>query len=644
VYHLLLLRRYLTSKALPLLSAVAVMLCTATVLIVWSIMGGFLSVLLESGRTLVGDVAISWPTVGFGYYQELIADLEKDPAVAAATPMVETFGVVKLPDDRIQGVFVKGIDGPGYAKVTGYTEAPWWRPLDRPLPKDKDARDMRVTGAAALVEMLPATLDELSRGVAGVQSDIKGDPAADAVIRPLVDFAARLRELKARAQGVRDQNVQLPRDPAKLDVVKNAANLSAEVGGVIRAILDRKPAQVPPALASALGHLTSLSTKVDALYADARSVVLRDGSLALLFSDGLELTKPDASGAARDAMVPGIEMSGFNIRRPAGYYSVVGRGVRLPDGTIRDINGFLPNHDLTLNVLPLTGAGRSMSMVSRIFPVANEFKTGVYDIDKNTVLVRMGALQEMLKMDQATIAPRETDPYDIEPGAGGGGVPSSAGAVVSPARVTTVLVRGNDTAPLATLKERATKIYAAFAARHPGKVPDAAGSGGINISTWEEQQGTLVSAVQNEIVMMLIILGVISMTVSFLILAIFWAIVSEKTKDVGILRAIGAGRSGVAGLWLGYGLVIGVIGSILGGAAAYAIVLNINPIHEWLGSALGIVIWNPKVYYFSQIPNRVDPVRALLVVAAGIGFSVLGALIPAVKAAHMDPVKSLRFE
>jgi lipoprotein-releasing system permease protein len=256
----------------------------------------------------------------------------------------------------------------------------------------------------------------------------------------------------------------------------------------------------------------------------------------------------------------------------------------------------------------------------------------------------MGALQEMLKMDQATIAPRETDPYDIEPGAGGGGVPSSAGAVVSPARVTTVLVRGNDTAPLATLKERATKIYAAFAARHPGKVPDAAGSGGINISTWEEQQGTLVSAVQNEIVMMLIILGVISMTVSFLILAIFWAIVSEKTKDVGILRAIGAGRSGVAGLWLGYGLVIGVIGSILGGAAAYAIVLNINPIHEWLGSALGIVIWNPKVYYFSQIPNRVDPVRALLVVAAGIGFSVLGALIPAVKAAHMDPVKSLRFE
>jgi lipoprotein-releasing system permease protein len=100
----------------------------------------------------------------------------------------------------------------------------------------------------------------------------------------------------------------------------------------------------------------------------------------------------------------------------------------------------------------------------------------------------------------------------------------------------------------------------------------------------------------------------------------------------------------VAGLWLGYGLVIGVIGSILGGAAAYAIVLNINPIHEWLGSALGIVIWNPKVYYFSQIPNRVDPVRALLVVAAGIGFSVLGALIPAVKAAHMDPVKSLRFE
>ena len=55
-----------------------------------------------------------------------------------------------------------------------------------------------------------------------------------------------------------------------------------------------------------------------------------------------------------------------------------------------------------------------------------------------------------------------------------------------------------------------------------------------------------------------VLFGIISLTAVFLVLAIFWAMVSEKTKDIGVLRAIGASRPGVAGLWLSYGLAIGV--------------------------------------------------------------------------------------
>ena len=58
MYQALLTRRYLTSKLMPLLSALAVTLCTAMVLTVWSVMGGFLNVLLDSGKTIIGDVAI----------------------------------------------------------------------------------------------------------------------------------------------------------------------------------------------------------------------------------------------------------------------------------------------------------------------------------------------------------------------------------------------------------------------------------------------------------------------------------------------------------------------------------------------------------------------------------------------------------
>ncbi len=143
---------------------------------------------------------------------------------------------------------------------------------------------------------------------------------------------------------------------------------------------------------------------------------------------------------------------------------------------------------------------------------------------------------------------------------------------------------------------------------------------------------------------MLVLFMFISLTAVFLVFSIFWSMVSEKTKDIGILRAIGASKAGVAWLFLRYGLSIGVLGSVLGGTIAYLIVLNINPIHEWIGSALGVYVWDPSVYYFTEIPSEVEPMKAVLVLAGGVIFSVLGALVPAVKAANMDPVRALRFE
>jgi lipoprotein-releasing system permease protein len=167
---------------------------------------------------------------------------------------------------------------------------------------------------------------------------------------------------------------------------------------------------------------------------------------------------------------------------------------------------------------------------------------------------------------------------------------------------------------------------------------------GVRVQTWREKNAMFIGAVQKEIVLVLFIFGVVSLTAVFLVLAIFWAMVSEKTKDIGVLRAIGASRAGVAWLWLRYGLAIGVVGALLGGAAACVIVWNINPIHEWLGRALGIVVWDPKVYYFSEIPSQIDGQKAAIVMVGGMLASVAGALVPAIKAAWMDPVRALRWE
>jgi lipoprotein-releasing system permease protein len=214
-----------------------------------------------------------------------------------------------------------------------------------------------------------------------------------------------------------------------------------------------------------------------------------------------------------------------------------------------------------------------------------------------------------------------------------------------PARVTSVIVKGkedvSDERALDRLSVAVRGVYEQFEKAHAGKVPSTAH---IQVKTWIDMNSSIINAVKNEISLVLVLFIIISLVAVFLVLAIFWSMISEKTRDIGILRAMGAARSGVAGLWVFYGFVLGLTGAVLGVALAYLIVLNINPIHEWMGRALGIQVWNPKIYYFTLIPAKVDPVHAAMVLVGGAMSAVVGALIPALHAARMNPVKALRFE
>jgi lipoprotein-releasing system permease protein len=149
-------------------------------------------------------------------------------------------------------------------------------------------------------------------------------------------------------------------------------------------------------------------------------------------------------------------------------------------------------------------------------------------------------------------------------------------------------------------------------------------------------------------------------------------------------------------IFLRYGLLIGIVGSIVGALLAWAVVDNINAIHDllgtpapawlqvlaWIGvaaslalavmgmvraSALqavvwvfitlglaavalvllqhrGFLVWDPSVYYFSRIPSSLDMNTVVTTMIGGVVFSVIGASIPAARAADTDPVKSLRYE
>jgi ABC-type transport system, involved in lipoprotein release, permease component len=164
------------------------------------------------------------------------------------------------------------------------------------------------------------------------------------------------------------------------------------------------------------------------------------------------------------------------------------------------------------------------------------------------------------------------------------------------------------------------------------------------VRTWEQKQGPLLEAVAVESAILNVLLFLIITVAGFGILAIFYMIVVEKTRDIGILKALGASSQGIMTIFLSYGLSLGIVGSGAGVALGLLFVHYINEIEDFISTVTGHKVFDESIYYFHKIPTAVHPMMVFWVALGAIVIAVLASVLPARRAAAMHPVRALRYE
>jgi len=249
-----------------------------------------------------------------------------------------------------------------------------------------------------------------------------------------------------------------------------------------------------------------------------------------------------------------------------------------------------------------TVSGQQLAPVHARFLVSDYVKTEMSDYDSNYVYVPLDYLQKLRGME---------------------------------GHVSSIQIRLNNPEEADVVVQRLQEIF-------DETLPN--GNRLYVIQTWQKKQGALFGAIAVERGLLNVLLFMIVAVAGFGILAIFSMIVVEKTRDIGILKALGASNGGVMKIFLGYGLLLGVIGAVLGTVLGLVFSININEIEHFLTRLTGQEIFPRDIYYFATIPTNIQGLAVTLVDVGAILIAVLASVLPALRAAMLHPVRALRYE
>jgi lipoprotein-releasing system permease protein len=603
MYKLLLCLRYLRTRYIALASIISVMLGVATMIVVNSVMAGFSSEMRDRIHGILADVVVESTSLdGTPDPERQMAVIRKvcGDKVEAMTATVEVYGMISFQYHGqwiTRPVTLVGIKPDEKARVGPLVD--YLDSYNVVRERDPDTREMVVVRQPLRSRATPPswqlTKPALARRLQWAnreQLDI-GPLHRD----PIPDGNQPNRNGRSQRKGRFIPPGEAPPSPFDSSKSPRKSNPDGAASG-------RKETKSLPFDCGPFDDVKPPERKSGKAAPPAKSAPAKKSAMPKFADDGPKFGG-DHQQPVGDPIVGDLDINS-DPSEPLEGRVYIGMGlISFPfqdpkTGQVKTVMMVQPGDDIQISTV---NAGRPPSAVHFPATVVDVFKSGMSEYDSSLVFCNLEYLQQVRGMVDPS------PPFTRS--------------------VTSIQIKLKN-------YEDADEVVKQLRAAFP--------PGLYAVRTWEQKQGPLLAAVEVESAILNVLLFLIIAVAGFGILAIFFMIVVEKTRDIGILKALGASSNGVMSIFLSYGFALGIVGSGVGVGLGLLFVAKINSIEKFITWVTGRKVFDEKIYYFPEIPTLVNPTMVLWVAAGAMLIAVLASILPARRASRLHPVEALRYE